>query len=74
MEVRLSPELEAELARMAAEQGRTTETLVQEAVQRYLDYDKWFRAEVEKGLQAAERGEFVDDEEVRRMIDRLCPE
>lgn len=54
---------------MAAEQGRATEELVQEAVERLLNYDNWFSREVEKGISAADRGEFVEHDEVRKMIE-----
>ena len=60
MEVRLNADLEAKLSRMAAEQGRPTETLVQEAVERLVDYDEWFLREVEIGKAAADRGESDD--------------
>jgi len=48
MDVDFSPELEAQLNRKAAHEGRDTESLVHEAVERYLDYDEWFIREVEK--------------------------
>jgi predicted transcriptional regulator len=73
MEVNLSPELEAKLNRRAAEQGRDSQSLVQEAVERLLAYDDWFIREVEKGLAAADRGEFVEHEEVGRLIDNRFP-
>jgi predicted transcriptional regulator len=57
MEVQFNPDLEAKLARMAAEQGRAAETLVQEAVERLVDYDGWFLQEVGKGISAADRGD-----------------
>ena len=69
MEVHLSPELEAKLKRKAAEQGRDSQSLVREAVERLVSYDEWFIGEVEKGLAAAARGEFVDHEEVGKLID-----
>ena len=50
MEVNLSPELQAKLERVAEQQGRNTESLVREAVERLLGYDEWFVREVEKGL------------------------
>jgi hypothetical protein len=40
-------------------QGPAAEALVQEAVERLVDYDDWFLQEVDKGLAAADRGEFV---------------
>jgi predicted transcriptional regulator len=70
MEVRLHPELESKLSRLAEQQGRATESLIEEAVKRLVDHDEWFRREVQKGLAAAERGEFVEHDEIRRMIDR----
>jgi predicted transcriptional regulator len=69
MEVHFDPDLEAKLSRMAAAQGRAAETLVQEAVERLLDYDEWFLREVEKGLSAADRGELVEHSDIRKMID-----
>jgi predicted transcriptional regulator len=55
MEVRVTPDLEAKLARLAAERGRDTQALVQEAIERLVDYDEWFLREVENGLAAADR-------------------
>jgi predicted transcriptional regulator len=40
-----------------------------EAVERMIDYDEWFVQEVEKGLAAADRGEFIDHEDVRKLIE-----
>ena len=68
-----SPEVEAKLNRAAAEQGRKAEALVQEAVERLLNYDEWFARQVEEGLSAADRGEFVDHEEVGKLIDSRYP-
>jgi hypothetical protein len=39
----------AKLNRLAAQQGRNAESLVHEAVERLVDYDEWFRAELKKG-------------------------
>jgi predicted transcriptional regulator len=72
MEVRLKPDLEAKLSRLASEQGRDRESLVVEAIERMFNYDEWFVQEVEKGLVAADRGEFVE-EEIRKLIDRRYP-
>jgi predicted transcriptional regulator len=73
MEVRLKPDLQAKLTRLATQQGRDSEALVVEAVERMVNYDEWFLQEVEKGLAAADRGEFVDHEDVRKLIDRRYP-
>lgn len=73
MEVRLKPDLEEKLSRLASEKGRDRESLVVEAVERMVDYDAWFVQEVEKGLASAERGEFIEHEEIRKLIDRRYP-
>ena len=73
MEVRFSVELQEELNRIAAQQGRDSESLVQEAVERMLNYDKWILREVEKGLAAADRGEFIEHDQVGKMIEDRYP-
>jgi predicted transcriptional regulator len=73
MEVHLSPDLQAKLAQLASQQGRESEALVVEAVQRMVNYDDWFIREVEKGIAAADRGEFLDHDEVRKRLDRRYP-
>jgi predicted transcriptional regulator len=73
MEVRFDPDLQAKIPRLATEQGRDTEALVVEAVKRMVSYDEWFLQEVEKGLAAADRGESIDHEDVKKLIDRRYP-
>jgi len=71
MEVNLSPELQAKLERVAEQQGRNTESLIREAVERLLGYDEWFVREVEKGLAQIERGEVLDHKEVGIRLEKL---
>jgi len=73
MEVDLTPDLEAKLTRLAAEQGRDRGALVREAVERLVNYDEWFVREVERGLAAADRGELIDDEEIGKLIAQRYP-
>ena len=73
MEIQLAPEIQAKLARLAAERGTDAQALVQEAIERLVDYDEWFLREVEKGLAAADRGEFIEHEDVKKLIDRRYP-
>ena len=74
MEVHLSPEQEAQLSQLAARTGRDTTQLVQEAVDRLLDYDTWFIKEVEKGQAQAARGELIEHDEVIARIDKRLRE
>jgi predicted transcriptional regulator len=74
MEVNLSPELQAKLDRIAAEQGRNSESLVHEAVERFVSYDEWFIRQIEDGLAQIERGEVLEHEEVAARIEKLIIE
>ena len=74
MEVHLNPDMQAKLARLAAEPGRNTEALVQEAIARFVDYDEWFIREVEKGLASAHRGELLTHEDVGARLEKLIAE
>lgn len=68
MEISLTPEIEIKLSRLAADQGRSLQALVSEAIERMVAYDEWFLREVEKGLAVADRGELTDHEDVQKLI------
>jgi predicted transcriptional regulator len=71
MELKLSPELQAKLDRVASQQGRDSESLLHEAVERLVGYDEWFIQQVEKGLAQIDRGEVLEHEEVAARIENL---
>ncbi len=71
MEVHLTPELEAKVHRIAAENRRGAEEYVQELVEHYVDHDAWFRQEAKKGLDQLDRGQFVSQKDVVARIERL---
>jgi len=68
MDLILPVDVEAKLSRLAAEQGRDRDSLVVEAVERMVDHDAWFVAEVEKGLADLERGEVLSHEDLGKRI------
>ena len=68
IEVNVTPELQVKLTRLARHQGQSVEALIFEAIERLVHYKCWFGAEADKGLAAAERGEFIDHEEVAKLI------
>jgi predicted transcriptional regulator len=73
MEIVLTPDLEGKLTRLASTQGRDASTLVVEAVERLVEYDAWFAAQVDKGLAQIEAGQTLSHEEVgRRLQARLA--
>ncbi|MBZ5570808.1 MAG: hypothetical protein LAO09_02880 [Acidobacteriia bacterium] len=71
MEVRFTPEQEAQLSEIASQAGIDPERLVKDAALRLLERDARFRAAVQKGLEQADRGEFVDEDEMQARIDRM---
>ncbi|MCU1276164.1 MAG: hypothetical protein JWO48_3595 [Bryobacterales bacterium] len=71
MEVHLTPEQEAQLAQMATKAGTDPERLVKDVLVRYLDDEARFLEAVEKGIAAAERGEFIEEEEMDARIERM---
>ena len=68
MEVHLSDDLQAKLSRLAIQQGRDSESLVEEAVQRMVDYNEWFIAGVEKGLAQIENKQTLSHEAVGERL------
>jgi predicted transcriptional regulator len=71
MDVRLQPEKEAQLAQIAAQKGLKTGELAEQVLSRYLEDDKRFIEAVNIGLVAADRGEFVEHDEVRARIQQI---
>jgi predicted transcriptional regulator len=68
MEVHLSPDKQARLQYFATRAGKEASQLVEEAVDRLLEYDARFIEAVEVGRAAARRGELIEHDEV---VDRI---
>jgi len=71
MEVHFSPEQEAQLAQIAMQAGASAERLVQDAALRLLQEDARFRAAVREGITQADRGEFIEEEEMDARLERM---
>ena len=71
MGVRLTPEQQAQLAQIAIKTGTNHERLATSVVARYLDEEASFLAAVEKGLKAAERAEFIEEEEMDVRLEAM---
>ena len=61
----------------AAREAKPIEAVVTDLIQRQVDYDAWFRAKVQKGIDAIARGEVLSHDEViaragRRRADLLA--
>ena len=71
MELHFTPEQEAQLAQMATKVGTDPERLVKDVLVRYLDDEARFLEAVEKGIAAAERGQFIEEEEMDARVKRM---
>lgn len=71
MEVRFTAEQEAELAQVATKSGTDPESLVKKATLRLLKEEARFRAAVQEGIAQADRGEFIEEEEMDARFERM---
>jgi predicted transcriptional regulator len=70
MNLQVPPELEAKLARLGAETGRTADQVALDLLASSIDHDEWFRAEVEKGRTAAGEGRLIEHDDVAARMGR----
>ena len=56
----------------AALRSLSREEMLREAVHNLSEYDRWFRAKVEAGLQDAREGKTVSHEEMETEAAALC--
>ncbi len=72
MELHFTPEQEAQLAQIALRDGKTDAgQLLQDASLRILDQDEQFRAAVLEGKAYADRGEFIEQEEMDAQFGQM---
>jgi predicted transcriptional regulator len=71
VEIRMTPEQEAQLAQLAAHFQVDPHKLVMDAALRLIDEDNRFRAGVRKGVEQADRGEFIEEEEMDARVERM---
>jgi hypothetical protein len=72
MEVHLTPEQEAQLTQIARREGKAgAGELVKDAALRLLDEDARFRAAVLEGKEYADRGEFIEEEEMDARFEQM---
>jgi predicted transcriptional regulator len=71
MEVYFTPEQQARLAQIATKTGTVPERLVMNVVVHYLEQESRFLAAVEKGIAAADRGEFIEEEEMDIRLETM---
>ncbi len=71
MEVHLSPDKEARLREFASRTGKDASRVIEEALDRMLEYEERFIAAVEEGRASARRGDLVEHDEVVERIEQM---
>lgn len=71
MEVHFPPDVETRLQQVANANGKDAEQLVKDTVARMLEDQARFVAGVQRGVEQADRGEFVEHKDLLDRIDRL---
>ena len=71
MVVHFTPEQETQLAQIATKAGTDAERLVKDAALRLLEEDARFRAVVREGVAQADRGEFIEEQEMDTRLEQM---
>ena len=70
MEVRTTPEIEAEIVYIAERTGRTPEQLASDALALGVEAEQRFLRAVEQGIASADAGRFVEDEQILAWLEQ----
>ena len=71
MEVRFTPEQEAQLSMIATKAGTDPARLVQDAALRMLEEDARFRASVREGIEQADRCELFEEVDMDARLEQM---
>ena len=71
MEVHFTPELQAKLESVAAENQRDADECVQQLVESYVDHDAWFRQKVTTRIDRLDSGEYLTHKEVGARLQKM---
>lgn len=69
--VHIPDDVAAQLASTAESLDRSKSYVAAQAIKEFVEREAWFRAEMQAGLDEANRGEFASDEEVRAAFDKF---
>ncbi len=71
MEVHFTPEQEIQLSKIGSDAGTDAARLVKDAALRLLREEARFRAAVREGVAQADRGEFIEEEEMDARLEQM---
>lgn len=74
-QISMDEKILASLDSTSVAQAHSRDEALKEAIQNYVEYDRWHRAKVEAGIKAARAGRVVSGEAVRQhsraLLDKL---
>ncbi len=68
--IRIPSDLKEKLDLLAQETGRSKSYLAAEALRSYVELEAWQVSEIQKGIEEADAGDFVSEEEVERVFSK----
>ena len=74
MEVQFIPEQEAQVTRVAQQAGMDTERWLKDLALRAVEETSRFRLAVREGVAQADRGDLIDDDEIRLWLEQQQPQ
>lgn len=63
--VRMDDQLLHRVDGIAKSQSRSRSWIITQALERFVNYEEWFKLEVEQGLVEVDRGDIVHDADVK---------
>ena len=68
--IRMDAEKLARVDNLARAVNRSRAWVINQAVDRYLEYEEWFVRQVQQGVKEADQGNFATDEEVDKRLSK----
>jgi predicted transcriptional regulator len=68
---RIEPDAKAALDALASALDRDRSYIINEAVDAYLETQRWQIAHIKQGMKEADEGKFVSQREMKKLVDRL---
>lgn len=69
---RIPREMRDDLDQLAKSTGRNKNALLEEALRRFIEVEKWQLADIEAGLREANAGDFATDEEIEAVFNEYA--
>ena len=67
--VRLDEDIKVRLEKEAVREDRSASYIVQKALEEYLDYQEFFRREMEAAIAEADKGVFISYEKIKARME-----